>query len=290
MFDAPLAAAFTAGMLATVNPCGFAMLPAYLGYFLGIEKDSDEAATASMSRALVVGGVVSLGFLTLFAVAGAIVSWTSVAVGEWTPYLTVVIGLVLLVVGGAFVAGWEPTVAIPKLNKGGRTRGLGSMFLFGLSYAIASLSCTIGPFLTVVAGAFSRSSFASGVITFIAYGLGMALLLMTLTVTLAMARQGLLMKLRRAMPYVTKISGVIMVLVGLYLAWYGVYEVRLVRNGDQDATRGPVGAVTGWSSDVQNWLNGFDALQVALVLGLVVCGVVLVVLLRSGKGRHEGPA
>lgn len=290
MIDAPLAAAFTAGMVATVNPCGFAMLPAYLGYFLGIEKDSDDAATASLTRALVVGGVVSLGFLTLFAVAGAVVSWTSVAVGEWTPYLTVVIGLVLLVVGGAFVAGWEPTVALPKLNKGGRTRGLGSMFLFGLSYAIASLSCTIGPFTAVVATTFSRSSFAAGVATFVAYGLGMALLLMTLTVTLAMARQGLLLKLRRAMPYVTKISGVIMVLVGLYLAWYGVYEIRLVRNGDQNATRGPVGAVTGWSSDVSNWLNGFDALQMALVLGLVVCGVVLVVLLRSGKGRHQDPA
>ena len=37
MIDAPLALAFTAGMIATVNPCGFAMLPAYLGYFLGLE-------------------------------------------------------------------------------------------------------------------------------------------------------------------------------------------------------------------------------------------------------------
>ena len=37
VIDAPLAIAFGAGMLATVNPCGFAMLPAYLGYFLGLE-------------------------------------------------------------------------------------------------------------------------------------------------------------------------------------------------------------------------------------------------------------
>lgn len=289
MIDAPLAAAFTAGMIATVNPCGFAMLPAYLGYFLGIGPGDDEQATAGLSRALLVGATVSAGFLFLFAIAGAIVSWTSVAIGEWTPYLTVVIGLVLLGVGAAFVAGWEPTVALPHLNKGGRTRGLWSMFLFGLSYAIASLSCTIGPFVTVVATTFSRSSFAAGLATFVAYGLGMALLLMTLTVTLAMARQGMLVKLRRALPYITRISGVIMVVMGLYLAWYGVYEVRLVRNGDQDATRGPVGAVTGWSSDVQNWLGGFDALQMALVLGLAVCAVVLVVLLRSGRS-HRDPA
>mgnify|MGYP001611737333 FL=1 len=31
----PLGYAFGAGMVSTVNPCGFAMLPAYLGLFLG---------------------------------------------------------------------------------------------------------------------------------------------------------------------------------------------------------------------------------------------------------------
>ena len=31
----PLGFAFSAGMVSAVNPCGFAMLPAYLGLFLG---------------------------------------------------------------------------------------------------------------------------------------------------------------------------------------------------------------------------------------------------------------
>jgi cytochrome c biogenesis protein CcdA len=283
VFDAPLAAAFTAGMIAVVNPCGFAMLPAYLGYFLGTDRGEDGDAGVSVARALVVGGAVTSGFLLIFAIAGMIVSWTSVALGEFTPYLTVVIGVVLVVVGIAFVAGWEPKLALPRLDKGGQTRGLWSMFVFGVSYAVASLSCTIGPFTAVVAQTFSRASVASGVVTFVAYGLGMGLLLMALTVSLALARQGLLLKLRRALPYVTRISGVIMVVMGLYLAWYGVYEVRLVIQGDQDATRGPVGLVTRWSSEVSTWLDSFDPLQVALVLALVVATVVLGVLWRSGR-------
>jgi cytochrome c biogenesis protein CcdA len=285
MFDAPLAAAFTAGMIAVVNPCGFAMLPAYLGYFLGTDQGEDDDAGVGLARALVVGGAVTAGFLVIFALAGMIVSWTSVALGEFTPYLTVVIGLVLVVVGVAFVAGWEPKLALPRLDKGGRTRGLWSMFVFGISYAIASLSCTIGPFTAVVAQTFARSSVASGVITFIAYGLGMGLLLMALTVSLAMARQGLLVKLRRALPYVTRVSGAIMVLMGAYLAWYGVYEVRLVIYGDQDAQQGPVGLVTGWSSEISTWLDGFDPLQVALVLALVIAVVGLVVAWRTTSRR-----
>jgi cytochrome c biogenesis protein CcdA len=288
VFDAPLAAAFAAGLVATVNPCGFAMLPAYLGYFLGLEKAEGEQATVGVARALVVGAVVSAGFLTLFAVAGALISWTSVAVGEYTPYLTVVIGVVLVGVGIAFLAGWEPKLALPRLDKGGRTRGLWSMYVFGVSYAVASLSCTIGPFAAVVTATFSRASVPAGIITFLAYGLGMALLLMVLTVTLALAQQGLLVRLRRALPYVSRVSGAIMALMGLYLAWYGVYEIRLVLRGEQDATQGPVGLVTDWSSQASNWLTSFDPLEVALTLALVVTAAVLVILLRWGRHRPSG--
>ena len=283
MLDVPFATAFTAGMIATVNPCGFAMLPAYLGFFLGSEGEVERTTAAKVLRALVVGSVVSAGFLLVFGLAGAAVSATELAIGEWSPWLTVVIGVVLGVVGIAFLTGWEPKIALPRLDQGGRTRGLGSMFVFGLSYAIASLSCTIGPFTAVVVSSFRRTSTASGILTFVAYGMGMALLLMVITVTMALAQQGLVIRLRQALPYVTRISGVIMVITGAYLAWYGVYEIRLIQRGEQDATQGPVGLVTGWSSDVSNWLDGFDPLQVALVLGLVVLGAVLVVLLRATK-------
>ena len=49
VIDGAFALAFTAGMLATVNPCGFAMLPAYLSYFLGIE--SHAGSTSRRRRA-----------------------------------------------------------------------------------------------------------------------------------------------------------------------------------------------------------------------------------------------
>lgn len=284
MLDVPFATAFTAGLVATVNPCGFAMLPAYLGFFLGTEREVPRSTAGNLARALVVGSVVSLGFLLVFAIAGALINATALAIGEWTPYLTVVIGVGLVVGGIAFITGWEPKLPLPRLDKGGRTRGLGSMFVFGVSYAIASLSCTIGPFTTVVASSFGRTSFASGIATFVAYGLGMALLLMVLTVTLALAQQGFVTKLRAALPYVQRISGAIMVITGAYLAWYGVYEIRLVVRGDQDAAAGPVSTVTGWSSDASNWLSGHDPLQVALGLALVVCAVVLLALLRHPKG------
>lgn len=50
MIDAPVAPAFTAGLVATINPCGFVMLPAYLSWF--IETADDEAPPDVASRAL----------------------------------------------------------------------------------------------------------------------------------------------------------------------------------------------------------------------------------------------
>ena len=55
-----IVAAFAAGMVPTVNPCGFAMLPAYLGYFIGLDDGHVDRAEA-VRRALVIGGVVSAG-------------------------------------------------------------------------------------------------------------------------------------------------------------------------------------------------------------------------------------
>lgn len=282
MLDAPIALAFTGGMIATVNPCGFAMLPAYLGYFLGLEGSDTEDTSTSLVRALVVGAVVSAGFLLLFAVAGAVVTWTSLSVGRYSPWLTVVIGITLMGGGVAFVRGWEPRLGVPHLERGGDGRGLWSMFLFGLSYAIASLSCTLAPFTAVVATTFSRESVAAGVVTFAAYGFGMALLLMVLTVTLALARQGLVGRLRRALPYVQRASGVLMALMGAYLTWYGVYEIRLLGSG-RSSGQGPVDLVTGWSTTASEALQRIDPMQVALMLALTISIVVLVALVRADR-------
>ena len=187
MIDAPLAVAFGAGMLATVNPCGFAMLPAYLTYFLG-DVGPDGKVTDSgvgVVRALGVGAAVSAGFMSLFAVAGILLSWLSVGVYDIAPWITMVIALGLVVLGIAMLAGWEPVVSLPHLEKGGRDRTFRSMYLFGVSYAIASLGCTLPVFVATVSGTMRRHDTLSGIVVYVAYGLGMAVVLMSLTVAIA---------------------------------------------------------------------------------------------------------
>ena len=59
MGDVPVAFAFAAGLVATINPCGFAMLPAYLSYFMGLDNTGPLGRGTSVARGLGVGAVVS---------------------------------------------------------------------------------------------------------------------------------------------------------------------------------------------------------------------------------------
>lgn len=269
MINAPLAIAFGAGMLATVNPCGFAMLPAYLGYFLGIDGH-DRDVRSSVGRSLGVGISVSAGFLLVFSVVGLAIYHLSASVERWTPWATIVIGVVLVVLGIAMLRGFEPVVSLPKLNRGGRERTGQSMFVFGVSYAIASISCALPLFTGAVAGTFRRENLVSSLAVFVAYALGMTLVLLALTVSMGMARQSMVRWLRRALPYVTRASGALLIVAGAYLAHYGWYERRVLAGKGSDSAA--VDVVTGWSSSIANWVYevGPSRLGLLLALGLVV--------------------
>ena len=188
--DARLAYAFGAGMVAAINPCGFAMLPAYLSYFVGAEENRGDTGGRPLARAAGVTAVMTLGFIVVFALAGSVLSQLYQRLAGQTGWATLVIGLLLVGFGIALIAGKELVVQLPKLSRGGSTRGLGSMFLFGVSYAIASLSCTITVFIATIASTFNQRGVLAGFAVFVAYGLGMGTLIGILTAAVAMAHLG----------------------------------------------------------------------------------------------------
>ena len=99
--------AFAAGMASAVNPCGFAMLPAYLGLYLGSNLNEEErpGPVASILRGLVVGGAVSAGFIILFGIVGGAVGLSASFISDLLPWLGLIIGAVLV---GAGAPGWWP--------------------------------------------------------------------------------------------------------------------------------------------------------------------------------------
>jgi cytochrome c biogenesis protein CcdA len=249
VIDVPFTYAFTAGLVSAVNPCGFPMLPAYLSFFIELDDES-EASGTRVPQALVSALAVSLGFFVVFVGLGFPINAGVTSIYRWMPWLTIVIGVALAALGVAMLAGYRLKVMLPRLDRGGRDRTFGSMFAFGVSYAIASLSCTIGIYLAVVVGTTNRENLVSGVVALFAYAAGMTAVLVTLAVAIALARDGLVHRLRSLLQYVDRVAGMLLTLVGAYLVYYGVYSI-----GSDDSTNNPVGVIEDWSARSSSWLQ-----------------------------------
>jgi cytochrome c biogenesis protein CcdA len=223
--------ALAAGMLAAVNPCGFALLPAYLSVLV-IADDSPGAARA-VGRALALTAWMTLGFIGVFGTFGLVISPVASQVQQYLPWFTAAFGALVAAAGVWLAAGR----ALPTLRLGARrgaaiTRSAPAMVGFGASYATASLTCSIAPFLALVVSSFRAGSTGEGVVLFVAYAVGMGLLVGLAAVAVALARRGLVTRLRRTGRWVPRLGGVLLLVVGAYVAWYGAWELRVLGGDD----------------------------------------------------------
>lgn len=222
----PVGYAFGAGMIAAVNPCGFAMLPAYLSLYLGNQEAGFEkrSSLGRALRALLIGGAVSSGFVLLFGLAGVLVSAGGSAILGTMPWVGMVIGAALILMGLSMLAGRTLYTGIFGRFAGRigdpKAMGVRGFFLFGLAYGLASLSCTLPVFLAVMGSSLTTGSIAAGAGRFLSYGLGMASVLLVLTIALAFFKGGVISRLRKATPYVQPISAALLVVAGAYIIFY----------------------------------------------------------------------
>lgn len=220
--------AFAVGAASAVNPCGFAMLPAYLGLYVsgGDQDDERRRPFRLVSRAVMVGLSVSIGFVVLFGAVGLILAFGSQAVVVAAlPWVGLAVG-VLLIGAGAYMAGGGKiytSLAQRAASRIGDPSQLNipGYILFGVSYGLASLSCTLPLFLAVLGvGAGLSSGFLDTLGQFLLYAAGMGSVIMILTLGMAVARTVLLRWMRAALPYVGVVGAWLMVVAGTYIVFY----------------------------------------------------------------------
>ncbi|MEO5711653.1 MAG: cytochrome c biogenesis protein CcdA [Nocardioidaceae bacterium] len=225
-----LALALVAGAVAAFNPCGFALLPPYLALLV-----ADERPTAgrwpAVARAVRFTAGMTVGFVAVFSAFGLVVAPLALSVERYLPYLTVVIGLVLVLLGGWILAGRSVGLSA-RLGLGTAPRASWwSQVGYGVSFASASLSCTIGPFLAVTSTSLRGSSFVQVVASYVVYALGMGTVVLILALAAATAQASVVRRMRRAGQFVARLGGLVLIVAGAYVAWYGWFEIRVLSGG-----------------------------------------------------------
>lgn len=275
--------ALGAGLVAALNPCGFAFLPGYLGLVITGAAQTP-SRTAALGRAAVATVVMSAGFMTVFGAFGLVVSPLISSAQRYLPFATVVIGVVLVAAAMWLLTGRDLAVMMPRAPGGAPTARLRSMYGYGVAYAVASLSCTIAPFLAVIGTTFRRGDVVTGVLVFLAYAAGMTITVGLAALAVALVGPDAGDAIRRLLPHVNRIAGVVVLLTGLYVTYYGIYEIRLFFAGGDAAD-----PVIEAAAAVQGWLAGaVDALGVWPLLGAAAAVVAWAVGRQMWRRRGTG--
>lgn len=220
----PFGYAFAAGMVTTLSPCGIAMLPAYISLYLGAEENPQ---TISPWRIGVRAGWLSLmvttGFVTLFATIGTIISLGGEFVIKIVPWVTVLIGVSLFLLGVRLLTGGALYFAIlsrlaSRLTMSNR-KGAG-FFVFGTAYGITALSCALPVFLVVVGSTLALKGFTDSLLQFLSYALGMGFIISIVTFGTAFFKEGIRRWLHRLAPVVVRFNGLLLILAGAYILYY----------------------------------------------------------------------
>ena len=151
---------------------------------------------------------------------------------------------------------------------------------YGVAFAIASLSCTIGPFLATTGIALRGGDTLSGLATFVAYALGMGLVVAVLALAAALASTAVATGIRRLLPHMPKIGGVLLLVTGAYVGYYGYYELQLFHgNGQADD---PIVAAAGEiQSTLVGWLDAIGPVPLVAALAVLLGGGILLARRRA---------
>ena len=221
----PFLFAFLAGMVASVNPCGFVMLPTYISYHLGNEEEGfyRRSFLERAGRGLLLGVAATGGFIAVAAAVGLVVA----AGGQWLTttfrFFGAVLGVALLGLGLWLLIGRGKLalMAASRVHVSPR-RNLGNVVAFGAAYSISSLSCTLPIFLAVVGIGLGTQGLGAAFGQFMGYALGMGSVLIAVTVGAALFRGAVARWLRGSMLAISRASAMFLVGAGGYLIYYWV--------------------------------------------------------------------
>ena len=229
---APLGYAFVAGMVASVNPCGFVLLPAYLGYYLGDDRAAP-GGRGPVGRAVVVSATVTASFVVLFGLAGIMAALAASAMSSALPWIGTAVGVGLIVLAGVLASGRGLTVSVAprvaqRLQAATRVQGLVGYAAYGTAYGLASLGCTLPVFLGVVGTSLQLHGLAAAVGQFLLFGAGMGAVLAALTVTTAWFGDRLIRRARALGRHIGWASALLLWAAGAYVVYYWLTAISLL--------------------------------------------------------------
>lgn len=214
------AMAFLAGVLSFFSPCSFPLLPSYIAYYVGREKEG-----GTIKKGFMQGLQPALGIIVFYSLIGVASVFAGELIKPYIPKLELIVGIIIIILGLVLL------LHIPMLSKStskfvGKISGVAQkskksgLFLYGIIYGAASAGCTAPVFIMIIIVAIAGGNLLQGAFVVFLYALGMALLMIIVTVLVATAKDTIIGKLKKTPKYINTICGLVLIAVGIYLIYY----------------------------------------------------------------------
>ncbi len=204
-------AAFAGGVIASISPCSLAMLPLIIGYVGGYSKETPFRTFIQLCCFI-------LGTAIVFSIIGILCAVTgSVFASALGGYFTLLMASLLLVMG-LKIAGLLD-FEMPVIIKAMPTNTTHSLFIYpillGITFALAGTPCSTPILAGIMAFAAMGKNLFYAVIMLFLFALGQGLILIIAGIFTSSLKN--LKKLSGYTDALMKISGILLILVAIYL-------------------------------------------------------------------------
>lgn len=235
-----------AGVASFFNPCAFPLLPGYLAQYYATREGENEK---SAKHILLSGFAAALGVSAFNLLLGLILGILGAGFGKSlglageNPSLPVrwlrgVVGIFLIYLGFSHVTGrGNPFVRLNRLfhpkpvsSKERQSQSwFRKLFAYGFGYTLLGIGCG-GPILGgLFIFALSQGGFLTALLALAVYSFVMASLMILISIIVAFSKEGLLGILSHSTVKIQRLSGILLVLVGLFLVLSSVYIGEFAR-------------------------------------------------------------
>ena len=229
--------AVIAGVASFFNPCSFPVLPAYLASYY--TKEGSDEDSQRPRQILISGSTAALGVAVFNILLGVMIGILGVGFGKSlglaggdpssiVRWIRGILGVLLLYLGYSHITGRGINFnALEKLYMKSRSNktqtGSAKMFSYGFGYTLLGIGCG-GPILAGLSVyALSFGGFAQALLAFLVYSAVMSGLMIIVSVLIALSRETLLSDLRKSVVGIKRMSGGLMVLVGIFLILSSIF-------------------------------------------------------------------
>lgn len=223
--------AFSAGLVAVFNPCGFALLSVYLSYFLQ-EKGFDKSVSIPKKfyESILISTTVNIGFVIVFFLFGLLISGGFYTLKSIFSYVGILISIILLGYGFYVLSGGM--VYFSKLSKlsnsinSSNEKSLKFYFYYGISYGLTSLSCSLPIFMSIVFSFSNTSSINLLFRDFVLFSMGSWISLIIVSIALLFIKT-FLEKIKIFFKIYNILASLILIISGSYLILYWMSEFKI---------------------------------------------------------------